>query len=436
MAPRTLNRLPASYKNLKPGLHCDGGNLHLQITEGPAGNRRLSWIFRYALKGQFVEDENGNRKRQKYRDMGLGSLNDVSLAEAREKAREYRNLTRDGIDPAEHRKAIVAKNLAARAGAMTFDQAAEAYIRQHKAGWKNAAHAAQWKSSLRSYVSPIIGRMSVAEIDTRDVMRVIEPIWLEKPETANRARSRVEAVLGWATASGYRKGDNPARWRNHLDNLLAARRKVRAVRHMGSLPYSEMAGFMAELRKRRGAAALALEFAILTCVRTADVRNARHEDIDRSAKMWIIPHLSKTAAEHKVPLSPTALAVFDKARAIAKEIGGRVGASEFAFPNDITGARLSENAMLAVLARMGRKGKVTTHGCRASFRTWAQEQTNFPRELCEMSLGHRIGSAVEQAYARGDQFKKRIAIMDAWSNFLDRPPTGATVTHIRKAKTG
>jgi len=420
---RGINRLPASYRNLKPGMHCDGGNLYLQVSVGTAGNRRLSWIFRYALEGQ------------KPRDMGLGSINDVTLSEVRETAREYRNLVGQGIDPIGHRKAIVARNLAARAAVVTFDQAAEIYIRQHRAAWKNAVHAAQWESTLHTYASPIIGRMPVAEIDTPHVMKVIEPIWLKKPETAGRVRGRIEAVLGWAIASRHRKGENPARWRGHLDNLLPTRSKVRAVKHQASLPYAEMAAFMAELRERNGMGALALEFAILTCVRTADVRNAKHFDIDRAAKIWVIPALSKTGVEHKVPLSTGAIAVVDKTRAMAKEIGGKVGASEFLFPNDVTGARLSENAMLAVLGRMGRKGAMTTHGCRSSFRTWAQEQTSFPWELAEMSLGHKVGSKVERAYARGDAFKKRIAIMQAWANFCARPTTSATVTHIGKAKT-
>lgn len=430
---RGINRLPGSFKSLKPGMHCDGGNLHLQVSLGAEGNRRLSWIFRYALKGQFVLSASGKR-RQKFRDMGLGSANDVTLNEAREVARTYRNLLREGIDPIARRDALVAQNLAARAAVMTFDQAAAAFIPLHQAAWKNEKHGAQWESTLKTYASPIIGRMSVADIETSDVMDVIRPIWLKKPETASRVRGRIEAVLGWATVSGHRKGENPARWRGHLDNLLPARGKVRAVKHQTALPYSDMPAFMAALRGRRGMAALALEFAILTCVRTADVRNMKHADVDRAAATWTIPAFSKTAAEHRVPLSIPALAVFDKARAMAREIGDKVGRSEFAFPNDVTGARLSENAMLAVLDRMGRKGAMTTHGCRSSFRTWAQEQTNFPWELAEMSLGHKVGSKVERAYARGDALKKRIAIMQAWANFLDKPPGNASVTPIRKAK--
>ncbi|MGO9672710.1 MAG: tyrosine-type recombinase/integrase [Methylocella sp.] len=415
---RGINRLPASFKRLGPGMHCDGGNLYLQVTLGAADNRRASWIFRYALKGR------------KPRDMGLGSADDVTLSEARETAREYRNHIRQGIDPIGRRDAAIAQNLAASAAVMSFDEAATIYIRNHRAAWKSPVHAAQWGSTLKMYASPVIGRMSVAEIETAHVLKVIEPIWHEKTETAGRVRGRIEAVLGWATVSGHRKGENPARWRDHLDNLLPARSKVRAVRHQTALPYGIMPAFMSDLRQRSGMGALALEFAILTCVRTADVRNAKHADIDRAAAMWIIPLFSKTAAEHRVPLSTAALATFDRARAMATEIGGAVGRSEFAFPNDVTGAHLSENAMLAVLDRMGRKGEMTTHGCRSTFRTWAQEQTNFPWELAEMSLGHKVGNKVERAYARGDAFKKRIAIMQAWANFCDRPvvasgaPTG------------
>lgn len=415
-----INRLPATYKAFKPGMHCDGGNLYLQVSLGASGNRRLSWIFRYALKGQ------------KSRDMGIGGTNNISLAEARETARGYRKLVKQGIDPINRRDAEHARNLAANIAVMTFDQAAEIYIRHHQAAWKSAVHASQWTSTLNTYASPKIGRMSVADIETAHVMKVLEPIWLTKPETASRVRGRIEAVLGWATVSGYRKGENPARWHDHLDNLLPAKNKVRAVRHQTSLPYSAVPAFMAELRARHGMAALALEFAILTCLRTADIRNARHADIDPIAKMWIVLALTKTGKLHKVPLSATALNVFNKARTLTKEVGGKVGRSEFAFPNDVTGARLSENAMLAVLERMGRKDKATTHGFRSTFRTWAQEQTSFPWELAEMSLGHTVGSRVERAYLRGDAFKKRIAIMQAWANFCDRPADGGKVVPMAK----
>lgn len=421
---RGIELLPATYKTMKmPGLHGDGGCLYLQVSIGKRGNRRRSWIFRYALPGR------------KTRDMGLGSLNDVTLKEAREIAREYRNLVKDGIDPINHRNARIAKNLAASAAVITFDQAAEKYLRQHAARWKNTAYATQIPNSLKTYVSPVIGRLSVADITTAHVMKVLEPIWHEKPETANRVRGRIEAILGWATVSGYRTGENCARWRGHLDNLLTARHKVRAVKHQPALPYAKMPAFMAELRARNGMAALALEFAILSGVRTADVRNAKHADVDRSTQTWVIPEFSKTAREHRVPLSTAALAVFDKARDIAKGIGGKVGASGLAFPNDVSGDRLSENALLAVLRRMGRKGAMTTHGCRASFRTWAQEQTNFPWEVAEMALGHKVGTKVERAYARGDALKKRYAIMQQWANFLAGPSKSGKVVKFPRSRT-
>jgi integrase len=414
--------LPATYRTMKkPGLHADGGCLYLQVTADDDGNvRGRSWIFRY-------------QRGARVRDMGLGSVATFTLVDAREKAREYRKLLLEGLDPIEQRNARVAKNLAASAAVMTFDQAAESYMRQHRAGWKNLVHSRQWTSSLKTYVSPVIGALPVQAIDTALVMKVIEPLWREKTETASRIRGRIEAVLGWATVSGHRAGDNPARWRGHLANLLPSRRKVAAVTHVTALPYSEMPSFMAELRARRGMGALALEFAVLTCVRTADVLNAKHVDIDRSTRMWVIPSFSKTGKEHRVPLSRQALAVLDRARKIAMGIGGNVGNSEFTFPNDITGARLFQNPMGQVLTRMGRKGTMTVHGARASFRTWAQEATSFPWELSEMALGHRVGDAVQRAYARGDSFQKRVAIMAAWSDFLDRPqqPAGGEVVQLR-----
>ena len=413
-----INRLPASFKSLKPGMHADGGNLYLQVSLGPSGNRRNSWIFRYTLTGS------------KARDMGLGGVKDLTLAEAREKAREYRKLLKDGIDPISRRDAERAKNLAANVAVMPFEKAAAEFIRERSREWKNPIHAAQWPSTLQKYVFPKIGRLSIADIDTPHVLEVLRPIWKEKPETASRVRGRIEAVLAWAQVHGYRSGDNPARWRGHLDKALGAKDKIRAVKHQTSLPYADLPAFMSELRGRHGMAAVALEFAILTCVRTFDVRNARHADIDRPSKVWTIPAFTKTGKPHKVPLSDAALAVFDKARALAEGIGGRVGASEYAFPNDVTGARLSENAMLEVLKRMGRKGDATTHGFRSTFRTWALEQTHFPWELAEMSLGHTVGNKVERAYQRGDGFQKRIAIMQAWANFCDRPADGGKVIPI------
>jgi integrase len=398
---------------------CDGGGLYLQATLGDEGNVRRSWIYRYQRPG-------GPK-----RDMGLGSLNDIGLAEARERARKYRILVKEGRDPIRERDAEIARNRADGAVVMTFDQAAETYIRQHRASWKNPIHAAQWPASLKTYASPIIGRMSVADITTAHVMKVLNPIWHEKPETGKRVRGRIEAVLGWATVAGFRTGDNPARWNDHLKNALPAPGKVRKVKHQTSLAYGEMPTFMAQLRTRNGMAALALELTILSAVRTADVRRAKRDQIDRASGTWLIPELSKTGQPHRVPLSKAALAVIEKAEQIAHDIGGAVAKSKFLFPNDVTGAALSENAMLAVLDRMGKKGSATTHGFRSSFRTWAQEQTNFPYEVCEMALGHKVGDQVQRAYARGDALKKRVSIMESWAQFCAKPQQPGKVISLQ-----
>ena len=242
-----------------------------------------------------------------------------------------------------------------------------AYVRQHSSGWKNPVHAAQWVRSVATHVSPLIGRMSVADVVTAHIIKVLTPIWDEKTETASRLRGRIELVLDWATVSGYRTGDNPARWSGHLENVFASPSKIRPVKHMLSLAYAEFPGFMSELRAREGMAALALQFVILTCVRTSDLRSAKREHVNRTERTWLIPSFSKTGAVHRVPLSDAALAVIDKAERIAIDIGGAVGASPFLFPSDVTGAALDKNAMLKVLDRLGRKGQMTTTGAALAF---------------------------------------------------------------------
>ena len=410
-----IARGPNKGKRRTAILLCDGGGLYVQATLGDDGNVRRSWIFRYQLS-----------KDHPVRDMGLGPVNDVHPADARECARKYRGLMREGKDPIRERDAERARNLATSAIVMPFDKAAEIYIAQHRNTWANPVHAKQWPASLRRYVSPVIGKMSVADIDTPHVLKVLTPIWTAKPDTAKRIRGRIENILGWATVAGYRKDanghdkPNPARWRGHLQTSLAAPGKVRKVKHQPALPYVETPAFVSELRQRQGMAALALEFAILTCVRVSDVLNAKEIHLDRAERRWDIPQLSKTAAPHRVPLSDAALAVINKAEKIARDIGGAVASSEYLFPN-VTGAALHRNALHAVLRRMGLKGTATAHGFRASFRTWAQERTNFPWELCELSLGHKIGDQVARAYARGDALRKRIAIMQQWARFLARP---------------
>jgi integrase len=439
---RVLHRLtPAKVKNAKPEgklsdgtprmsmMMCDGGGLYLEITVGKDGNVNKSWIFRYARSGEQKLSRSG-RAYQPTRDMGLGSSGTFGLSEARERARACRQLLADGIDPISHRDAARAGKLAEACEVLTFDRAAEQYIEAHSTKWVRG-HTSAWLTTLRVHVSPKIGAMPVDAIDTPAVLRVLKPIWSEMPVTAMRVRGRIERVLAWATVHGHRAGDNPAAWKGHLKEALPAPRDVRKVKRQPALPYAEMPEFMAKLRARTGIAAMALQFTILTAVRTHDVLHAKRADIDRQARRWTIKAFSKTGKEHRVPLSDAALAVIDAATAIGDQIGGKVASSEYLFVNDVTGAPLSRDSMRAVLVRMGRKGAMTTHGCRASFKTWAAEETEFAREVSEMALGHSVGSAVEQAYMRGSALQKRVAIMTAWANFLGKPQQTSTVIPLQ-----
>jgi integrase len=289
-------------------MHADGGGLYLQVTESGA----RTWIYRFMLNGRA-------------REMGLGPLHTVSLAEARDRARECRKLRLEGIDPIEARNAKKAEARIAAATAMTFRESAERYIAAHKAGWKNPKHAAQWPSTLTSYVYPIFGDLPVQAIDTGLVMKALEPIWTEKPETASRVRGRIESVLDWATARGFRKGENPARWRGHLENLLPKKSKVQRVEHHPALPYDEMGDFMAALRSQEGIGARAFEFLILTAARTGEVIGARWEEFDLGQKVWTVPaERMKGGKEHRVPLSGPALAIIEEMQ--------RARESDFVFP--------------------------------------------------------------------------------------------------------
>ncbi|HWB47530.1 MAG TPA: integrase arm-type DNA-binding domain-containing protein [Stellaceae bacterium] len=369
-------------------LKADGGGLYFRVT--PTGGR--SWVFRYAI---------GDKRR----DMGLGPYPDVGLSEARDKAAELRRQKRDGIDPL----AAKAGRRAAAAKAMTFKQCAEAYIEAHKAGWRNAKHGAQWTATLETYAYPTFGKLPVADIDTALVMTVLRPIWTAKPETASRVRGRIESIIGWATVSGYRQGDNPARWRGHLDALLPQKTKVRAVEHHAALPYAEIGKFMAGLRAQEGAAAKALEFAILTAARTGEVIGATWQEIDWEGRTWTIPpERMKAHREHRVPLSTAALAIL---KALPKG-----GPGDRVFP-------LSNMALLMTLRRMER-GDLTAHGFRSTFRDWAAERTAFPSEVAEMALAHVVGDKVEAAYRRGDLFEKRRQLAEAWSRFCAQPAAG------------
>jgi len=374
------------------GMYHDGGGLYLQVSAAGA----KSWIYRFMLDGRA-------------REMGLGPLNVISLAEARKRAAECRKSRLDGIDPIEARRAQRGRRKLEAGRAMTFDKCAAAYIEAHKASWKNGKHAEQWRGSLRNYASPVFGSSPVQAIDLGLVMKALEPIWRTKSETASRVRGRIEAVLDWATVRGYRKGENPARWRGHLDKLLPARSKIQKVEHHPALPYHEIAEFTAVLRGQEGIGARALEFLILTAARTGEIIGARWDEVDFEEKIWVVPAARmKAGREHRVPLTGTALAIL-------KQMNG-IREGDFVFPGGKKTRPLSNMAMLAVLKRMGR-GDLTAHGFRSTFRDWAAERTNFPREVVEMALAHTIESKVEAAYRRGDLFQKRRQLMEAWACF-------------------
>jgi integrase len=380
-------------------MYADGGGLYLQVTEGGA-----SWIYRYMLN-------------KRAREMGLGPLALYGLSEARGLAQDARRLRHQGIDPIEARQAAKAQIRLDAAKAMTFQQCADRYIAAHRPGWRNGKHAGQWQATLTTYAGPVFGKLPVQAIDTALVLKVLEPIWTEKPETAGRVRGRIERVLDWAKVRGYRIGENPARWRGHLDHLLPARSRVRKVEHHAALAYAELPSFLAALRAQEGIAARALEFAILTAARTGEVIGARWSEVDLLDKIWTVPsERMKAHREHRVPLSTRALAILEEMQPHRHADHG------FLFPGGKNGKPLSNMAFLMLLRRMGR-GDLTAHGFRATFKTWASERTSFQNEVVEAALAHVTGSKVEQAYQRGDLFEKRRRLMQQWEMFCTTAPT-------------
>jgi integrase len=289
------------------------------------------------------------------------------------------------------------------------------YVASHRAGWRNPKHAAQWQATLATYAEPVIGDLSVQRIDTALVLKVLEPIWRVKPETAGRVRGRIESILDWAKVRGYRTGENPARWRGHLDKLLPPRSRVRRVEHHASLPYAELPGFLVSLREQAGIAARALEFAILTAARTGEVIGARWGEMDLLDKTWTLPAARmKSGREHRVPLSAHALAILKEMQAHRHAEGA------FVFPGSRNGKPLSNMAFLMLLRRMD-LGDVTAHGFRSSFRNWAAERTSFPAEVAEMALAHTVSDKTVAAYNRSDLFERRRRLMSAWTTFCTVP---------------
>ena len=408
---RQINRLsPRAVATLtKRGRYADGGGLYLQVSAYDT----KAWIFRYTISS-------------KSREMGLGPIHTVSLAEAREAARECRKMIREGLDPISQRRAEKAARKLQDAQAMTFRQCAEAYIRSHGAGWRNTKHAAQWGSTLEAHAYSIFGEVSVDAVDTAMIIKAIEPIWATKTETATRVRGRIEAILDWAKASGYRHGENPARWRGHLSNLLPKPNRVRKVKHHAALPYDKMGALMVKLRERGAIAARGLEFLILTAARTGEVVGARWDEIDLAAKVWTIPaDRMKSEKEHRTPLSPDALTVL--------QAMSETRQNDFVFPGNRPQSPLSKMALPRLLESLG-YDDLTVHGFRSSFRDWTAENTAYPRDVCEMALAHAVSDKVEAAYRRGDLLAKRQRLMDDWATFCSLPSArGETVVPLRGA---
>lgn len=378
-----------------PGRHGDGRGLFLYVK--PSGSR--SWVLRYQVQGR-------------RRDLGLGAYPDVSLAMARDRSSEARRLIADGEDPISKRQQAKPK---------TFKDAALELIESKRPGWKSAKHAAQWTSTLKTYVFPKFGQVQVAKIETADVISALTPIWAAKPETANRVRQRIEAVIDYSSALGVRSGDNPARWRGHLDHLLPKPTKVRAVKHHPALVHSGIAAFLGDLSGRTGVAARALGFTILTAARSGETRGMTWGEVDLENRIWTIPaERMKANKEHRVPLSTAAIACF----------GPRRDNTTLVFESEAKpGKPISDMSMTAVLRRMGRNG-ITVHGFRSTFRDWAGETTGFPREVIEAALAHGIKDKAEAAYARSDLFDKRRDLMDTWAKVALARDRGANVVAI------
>lgn len=404
---RTSNRLSDALlrsRNLKPGLYHDGGGLCLQVKNGGR-----SWVLRYMLNGTA-------------RTMGLGRHPDINLARARSARNESRTLIAEGIDPIERRQKRRADARLEAAKSISFEAAAKRFLKTKRAEWRNQKHAAQWEATLATYAFPVIGKLPVQAVDTGLVLKVLEPIWAEKTETATRIRQRIESTLDWATAHKHRTGENPARWRGHLDKLLPKVSKVRKIEHFEAMPYDELPEFFADLRARKATSARALAFTILTACRSGETRNADYSEINYAKAVWTIPgERTKSGREHRVPLTKEALAL--------------IGRSEdgLIFQN-AAGEALSDAAMRKYLQEDMQKPNCTVHGFRSTFRDWVSERTEFPGEIAEAALGHVIGDKTEAAYRRGDVLDRRRVMMDKWARFaVGGGPSKNKIVTLRRA---
>jgi len=409
--PRKAKELSAiEIKNISDeGLHFVGwvSGLALQVTPSKA----KSWILRIVVGG-------------KRRDMGLGGYPSVTLAQARELARIARAKADTDTDPIAERKIARSELRAQQAAALTFEQCATQFIKSKSDEWKNAKHTAQWESTLVTYAFPVMGKLLVRDVTLAHVMATLEPIWKDKTETASRLRGRIEQVLDWATTREFRTGENPARWRGHLDKLLPKPSKVAKVEHYAALPVHEAASFTQRLRQQTGIGAKALEFTILTAARSGEVRKAVWSEFDLTLKIWTIPaERMKAGKEHRVPLSDAAVMLLNSLP--------RVAGTDLVFPSS-KATPLSDMTLTLVLRRM--QVNAVPHGFRSTFRDWVSERTSYPHEVAEMALAHTIENKVEAAYRRGDLFEKRTKMMAEWADFLDRTTAPADVIELNNKR--
>lgn len=411
--PRIARELTAiEIKRItKPGTHAVGGvpGLLLQVTKTGA----KSWILRAWVGGH-------------RREMGLGGYPEVTLAKARDKARKAKAAIREGIDPIEEQRAAKGELASSRAKEKTFDECVKSYLAIKLTEFSNPKHAAQWASTLKTYASPVIGKLPISEVTRPHIIKTLEPIWQTKTETATRVRGRIESVLAWATVSGFREGDNPACWKGNLDAVLPKPGKLKNVQHHKALPWQEISEFMVKLRQRNGMAARCLEFTILTGLRSGEVRGAQWQEIDLPAKTWTVPaERMKTSKAHTVPLC-------DDAVKLLKDLP-RFEDNELVFPG-ARGGLLSDVAVTKHIRAMGYD--VTTHGFRSTLRDWIAENTSYPHHVAEMALAHTIGNAVERAYRRGDLLAKRTRLMADWCKFINQPTKAGEIISIRSMKNG
>jgi integrase len=385
---------PRKVATATAGKHEDGGGLRLVVSK--SGSKK--WVLRFTF-------------RSKRREMGLGSFPDTGLAEARRKAESFRKLAEEGVDPIHTRD--IEKQPQSNP---TFTNCAARYIRSHRRSWRNAKHARQWVSTLKTYVRPVIGNLPIEEVTTQDVLKILTPIWTVKNETAKRVQGRMENILDFAAAHGYRDPINPARWRGHLDKLLAKPSKVQNVTHHPAMPYEQVADFMIAVQPSESISSKALQLLILTATRTSEVLNAEWHEVDLDNATWTIPaERMKVRREHRIPLSRQAVSLLSNLP--------RVAGNAYVFPGMKSGRPLSNMSLLKFMRGMGygssgEKGNYVPHGFRSSFRDWTGEVTSYPRDVAEMALAHAIENKVEAAYRRGDLFEKRRKMMQEWANYI------------------